>query len=299
MKHLKNVFVASLFVAIMFSFFSCMDLMTDYKLEVGFKATGDESSASRTVTMSATSDKYEDYEVYIVYTIDGTEPEITLDQEAYDEAAKNNDEVNIGEYVDYGSAILYTDPVSFSNSVYIMATAFYIKNNKVYKGVVSDYELNVASSQQSDVQDTGTVSGNFEFKLASTGNTNTTHYFDTASTNVFKWGEYEHCYYQIQFTIKSKGSGKWYLYVRQLGASKPLQNSNGDTAFVGQGTYEGKCFDDYITGNVASGNITLKNTVSDKEYNGTASIITMDETSYFSLKVNGTYGTAISVGDEK
>ncbi len=305
MKGLKNGALAALSALIAFSFFSCEDLIglggktkTDSKLEVNFTATGNNDSASRTVTMTA-PDKYDSLDVYIVYTTDGTEPKITFNKTAYT-AASLTGEADIVEYIDYGSAILYKAPVSFSSSTIIKAIAFYVKKETVYNGTISEYELKIAAPKTETIKDTGTVSGTFDFNLATTGNTNANHYYDTSSSNLFKWGEYEHCYYQIQFTVKQKGKGKWYLYVRQLGNASPMKNSTGDTAFVAFGDYTGHCFDDYskIDGIVA-GDIVLSCTAGSKSYEGTVSISKDGSASGFSMKVNGTYGSAISVGDEK
>ncbi|MCR4955026.1 MAG: hypothetical protein K6A43_13240 [Treponema sp.] len=302
-KNLKIGALAVLSAFIAFSFFSCEGLLggktrTDSKLEVNFSATGDTTSTTRKVTMTA-PDKYDSLDVYIVYTTDGTEPGIEFNKDAYTAASLEGD-ANIVEYIDYGSAILYKEPVSFSSSAIIKAIAFYVKNETVYKGTLSEYELTVKATQTDSIKDTGTVSGIFDFNLATTGNTNATHYYDTSSSNLFKWGEYEHCYYQIQFTVKQKGKGKWYLYVRQLGNASPMKNSTGDTAFVAFGDYTGHCFDDYskIDGIVA-GDIVLSCTAGAKSYEGTVSISKDGSASGFSMKVNGTYGSAISVGDEK
>lgn len=106
------------------------------------------------------------------------------------------------------------------------------------------------STTESATKSDSAVGGTFQFNIASTGNTNTLHYYDTSSTNIFSYendGEnYDNCYYQFQFSYKSKGQGKWYLYMRSGSKVLSYNDDNSDSwgkVFIAYGTYTGNCFD--------------------------------------------------------
>ena len=155
--------------------------------------------------------------------------------------------------------------------------------------------VTVKSSIDTSKSETASVSGNYTFKLASSGNSLFTHYFDTSATNLFKWDEYEHCYYQIQFSYKSAGKGNWYLFVRQVGNATPIKGSDGKTNFVAQGSYTGTCFDEKKSDTVTNGELTLSCTAGGKDYEGEYAVFDNS----IIMKVSGDASSDVSVGDAK
>lgn len=259
-----------LMMALSLAFVACSDSDTeeDDNLYVEFTVSGSESDSSRTVTMKAPSG-YEDKNIQIVYTLDDSTPELTFDKTSYGTGKK------IAEYVNYGTASLYEGPITIGETTTIKAIAFYVDATaeKCVKGSAWSSKIVTVTAQKANVAETkttaGASSGNFTFTLASTGNSNTTHYFDTSSTNVFKLNdEHENVYYQTSFSWKGKGRGNWYLYMRDLNGG--LVKKDGLT-FLANGSYTGNCFDN-SRGEVADGELTLTNsdnstgevTISDK-----------------------------------
>lgn len=284
MKNLIRLGTAILSFMMVFSFFACStDTEEDEELVVSISASGSDSSSSRTITMSAPS-KYSGIDVYIVYTLDGSEPAIK-----YDETAVGTD------FINYGTAIKYDSQFTVSDSVQIKAKACYLKNMKVYVGPLASKTVAVKSSINTTKTETAPVSGNYTFKLASSGNSLFTHYFDTSASDLFKWSEYDHCYYQIQFSYKSAGKGNWYLFVRQVGNATPIKGSDGTTNFVAQGSYTGTCFDNRKSDSVNNGDLTLSCTAGGKDYEGVYAVTDNSIT----MKVSGDASSAVAVGDAK
>lgn len=295
MKSLKKLFTTFLIVTSALMFFGCnLFPEEDEELTVDFVVTG---TTSKTVKMTASSSKQNGNDVYIIYTIDGSEPKVTMEldvsQNELDRAAGNPDKIR--EYVNYGTAefIESGKSITVAETTTIKAIAFYIisKDLKPLKtGPVTEQEITVAGSPSSnkptDSKDNQT--GTLTFKLASTGNTNRTHYFDT-SNKTFKYtlngNEYANCYYQFQFSYKGSGKGNWYLYVRQLGNGKPIANTEGTTNFLARGVYESSCFD-ATDGKVADGTLTLK-TLKGNDF-GKATV----SNDSFSLKIDGDTASA-------
>jgi hypothetical protein len=264
-----------------FGFFGCSDdTEEDENLVVEFTVSGSDSDSSRNVTMKA-PDEYSDKDIKIVYTLDGTQPDITFDKMSY---AAATDKTKIAEFVDYGTASLYESAVAISTTTTINARAFYVDaaNDKCVMGSewsVKTVNVTDTSSKATASTATGASQGNFEFTLASTGNSNTVHYFDTSASNVFKLNDnYPNAYYQIQFSWKGKGKGNWYLYMRDVNNGL-IKNSDGSTSFLAKGTYTGDCFN-AADGSVANGDLTLTNSDS------TTGSVTITDNTKFTLYVN-------------
>lgn len=295
MKFNKKVIrggVSVLMMALSLAFVACSnDTEDDDDLEVSINADGNDASTSRKITISAPSN-YDSQKVYIVYTLDGTDPDVSYDVKRYSASA------DIADYFDWGTAVYYNDAFSVSDSVTVKARGFYVKNNKAYTGPVTTKTVKVASSVQVDetVTETAPTTGNYDFKLASTGNALFTHYFDTSAGTLFKWGDNEHCYYQIQFSYTGAGKGNWYLYVRQVGNAATIKGADGNTNFVAKGTYTGTTFDNKKANEINNDTkLTLTNTVGDKTYEGTYTVTG----NALTMKVSGNSSSAVSVGDAK
>ena len=282
MKNIKKLFAALLSVASVFMFFACAsDTEDDDNLYVEFTVSGSDSDSSRTVEMKAPSG-YEDKGIKIVYTLDGSKPDLEFKKASYD-ANKSP-----AEYIDYGTATLYESAIKIAENTTINALAFYVdaENGKCVKGSEwSKKTITVAEKTTTATTNeaAGASSGNFTFTLAETGNSNTTHYFDTYRTNVFKLNaEHPKVYYQTQFSWKGNGKGNWYLYMRDLNGG--LVKATADSNFLAKGTYTGSCFDS-TQGVVAAGKLTLFN---EGDTSGHVATVTADEPPSFTLAVNNT-----------
>ncbi len=294
MKALNKIFAGMLMATAAFGFFGCSDETEDENLVVEFTVSGSDSDSSRTVTLTE-PEGYEDKDVQIIYTLDESTPEVTFNKSNY--TAGTNQEV--AEYIDYGTASLYDSPITVTSTVTIKAYAFYIDttNQKCVKsGDWSTKKVTVASTAETATA-SGSSSGDFTFKLASTGNSNTVHYFDTSATNVFNLNtSYPNAYYQTQFSWKGSGKGNWYLYMRDV--NEGLVKESGVTSFVAKGTYTGNCFN-ATNGTVADGALELFD--SDGADRGS---ITISNQNQFTMKVtnteaNSVTSTSVSVGDAK
>jgi len=278
MKNLKRVFAGFLAIFAAFVFFGCADTEEDDELVVQFTVSGSDSDSTRTVTMKA-PDGYEDKTIYIVYTLDESTPDLVFTKANYKATA------SVVEYVDWGTASLYENPLTLGETTTVKAIAFYVDeaSEKCVKGSEwSTKKVTVTSEKTAENvnEAAGASSGTFSFTLASTGNSNTTHYFDTSSTNVFKLNaSHPTVYYQTSFSTGGKGKGKWYLYMRDLNGG--LVKKDG-VNFLANGTYTGSCFDDYKTGEVADGTLILSNTDS------TTGSVTITDKSTFSMFVSNT-----------
>ena len=256
MKNIKKIFAGMLVATAAFGFFGCSD-DTEEDDELVVEISYDESS--KTVKMT-TPEKYGDNDVYIAYTLDGSDVNVEYDKTAYDSATEKDD---YGSYFDYGTATIYNGEFKLSGSVDIVARAFYI-NSQTAKAVlgpsvkksITITNSDADSSTDSDDNAKGTLS----FKLSSSGNSNMIHYFDTSDAT-FSYNGNEHCYYQLMFSYKGSGKGKWYLYYRQLanGAIIPYSDSQ---KYMASGDYTGTCFDK-SDGSVTAGTIILKKSSGD------------------------------------
>lgn len=145
------------------------------------------------------------------------------------------------------------------------------------------------------------VGGSFQFNLAATGNSNSNHYFDTSSTNVFDYittdgTTKEKCYYQFQFNYKGSGKGNWYLYMRcggEVVAYKDEHSNEWDKKFIAYGTYAGDCFN-ASSGEVAAGTLSLK-TVKGQDW-ATVTVATQntDPKASFNVAFSGSNGASIT-----
>lgn len=269
MKNLKKILGGALVAVAAFGFFGCSDEPEeDENLVVSI--TGNQN-----IVTIAAPDEYDGQDVKIVYTLDGTEPVVKLTDDKTDVTVT-------------GTA--YESPFEISENVTVKARGYYYDSAKksFYQGPVA--EKSVTYSDDTKVttakEAEGTSTGDFEFSLASTGNSNTVHYFDTSASNVFKYSDdYPNAYYQIQFTWKGSGKGTWYLYMRDVNNGL-IKKSNGSTAFLAKGTYTGACFD-ASDGSVANGKLTLTNNDS------TTGSVTITENKKFTLHVNNS-GAATS-----
>lgn len=298
MKSLKKIFAGMFVAAAAFGFFGCSDTEEDENLVVEFTVSGSDSDSSRSVTLKA-PEEYADKDIKIVYTLDGSQPEISFNKTAFATAA---DKTNIAEFVDYGTASLYESDVTISTTTTINARAFYVDaaNEKCVMGSdwsskkVTVTEDTSPSATASNTPPTSAVT----FKMASTGNSNTVKYFDTANSAVFKYGD-KNAYYQIQFSWKGTSKGNWYLYMREVGGGVI---ANGSNKFIAKGTYTGSAFDKNSATEIQTGDshkLTLIN-----EGGTTETEIVIAEDKSFSLKVGGVESAAISstgafVGDAK
>lgn len=282
MKSLKKIF-AGMFVAVAaFGFFGCSDEPEeDESLVVSI--TGNQN-----IVTIAAPDEYDGKDVKIVYTIDGTEPSVRLNSSKTD--------------VDVTGTV-YSDPFEITENTTIKARGYYFDSaaKTFYQGPVAtsavDYTENSSSNTDKVASATPPTSA-VTFKMASSGNSNTVKYFDTANSAVFKYGD-KNAYYQIQFSWKGTSKGNWYLYMREVGGGVI---ANGSNKFIAKGTYTGSAFDKNSATEIQTGDshkLTLVN-----EGGTTETEIVIAEDKSFSLKVGGVESTAISstgafVGDAK
>ncbi len=265
MKNIKKIFAGMLVATAAFGFFGCSDdPEEDENLVVSI--TGNQN-----IVTIAAPDEYDGQDVKLIYTIDGTEPKAVL----------NTDKTDVTV-----TGTAYTGPFEISETVTVKARGYYYDatSKTFYQGPVAEQSVTFAEStavttDKTASTATGASSGEFDFTLASTGNSNTVHYFDTSASNVFKLNDdYPNAYYQIQFSWKGNGKGNWYLYMRDV--NNGLIKSNGSTSFLAKGTYTGSCFD-ASNGSVANGTLTLANEGSD-----TTGTVTITENKKFTLYVN-------------
>ena len=282
MKSLKKIFAGMFVAAAAFGFFGCSDEPEeDESLVVSI--TGNQN-----IVTIAAPDEYDGKDVKIVYTIDGTEPSVRLNSSKTD--------------VDVTGTV-YSDPFEITENTTIKARGYYFDSaaKTFYQGPVAtsavDYTENSSSNTDKVASATPPTSA-VTFKMASSGNSNTGKYFDTANSAVFKYGE-KNAYYQIQFSWKGTSKGNWYLYMREVGGGVI---ANGSTKFIAKGTYTGSAFDKNSATEIQTGDshkLTLVN-----EGGTTETEIVIAEDKSFSLKVGGVESTAISstgafVGDAK
>ena len=260
MKMLKKICTVIAALSLAFGLASCTNIQEDEDLIISIQQDG------TVVTLTAPSE-YEgnNFKVYIVYTLDDTEPAVSnFNSEAYTENPGSPDAwvTKAGEFCD---GLLNID-FGTKDSVTIKAIGFYVDDSDptslaLMTGPVASKVLTKPSASGSSAQ-TPEASGkkngeNIVFNLSETGNSNTTHYFDTSKTNLFKFNDdYPNVYYQTQFSWKGNGKGNWYLYMRDV--NKGLIKTNGSTAFVAQGSYTGDCFNS-SSGAVTPGSLVLTN----------------------------------------
>ncbi len=289
-------------------FISCSDdTEEDDELVVSFSESGTDI---KTITMSAPA-KYDNYEVHIAFTIDGTTPDVTFDSTAYNEVvsaegANNTNKIleRYLEYFDYGTADIY-DPKSkpeFDTTTTITAIAFYVdptggengKPKPVKGASAQTYEVKIEGKEVTAKASDANAKGG-EFKLAKTGNSNMIHYFDTSDAPFDASDSFKNCYYQIQFSYKGTGKGNWYLYVRQAGTGtlvNPTQLgfTTTTTKYIATGTYTGSSFND-SNGKVTGGSLVLKKGTSSDTWKEVEVTVT-DDSASFELKTDDANGLA-------
>lgn len=262
MKKFGKILSGLIVAAAAAAMFSCKnDTEEDANLVVSFSAETKEGA--KEITMSAPA-SYEDYEIYIAYTIDGTEPDVKFDSAACEEAGlspitKAKLKEHFSTIFDYGTAMIYnvSKKPTFESPVVIKARAFYFNHldQNVVKGAeCQTYNVEFESTASTNADDANNAVGPLTFKLSKSGNSNSTYYYDT-SDKPFTYNGNEHCYYQIQFSYKANGRGNWYLFIRQLNSAKVIKSSeNNVKSYVANGTYSSKAFDnpynltsDYLT----------------------------------------------------
>lgn len=282
MKSLKKIFAGMFVAAAAFGFFGCSDEPEeDESLVVSI--TGNQN-----IVTIAAPDEYDGKDVKIVYTIDGTEPSVRLN------SSKTDVDVTGTEY---------SDPFEITENTTIKARGYYFDSaaKTFYQGPVATSAVAYTENSSSNTDTTASATpptSAVTFKMASTGNSNTVKYFDTANSAVFKYGE-KNAYYQIQFSWKGTSKGNWYLYMREVGGGVI---ANGSNKFIAKGTYTGSAFDKNSATEIQTGDshkLTLKN-----EGGTTETEIVIAEDKSFSLKVGGVESAAISstgafVGDAK
>lgn len=263
-KSFNKFFTGLLIVASALMFFGCnLFPEEDKALTVDFAVSG---TTTKTVKMTASSSNQKGNEVYVVYTIDGSIPTVKMELGVSPNELDRADEEKIRKYVNYGTAefIKSGDSITITESTEINAIAFYIISTDIKPlktGPVSTKEIKIASSITPDsiTDNAANQTGKLTFNLAKSGNSMSTHYFDTSDSPFkysYKGTEYDHCYYQIQFSYKGAGKGNWYLYVRQIGNSKPIGNADAGTNFLAYGVYTGACFNSASL-TAADGELTL------------------------------------------
>lgn len=246
-KILTGIFVAGTALLLSGCYFLPKE---DESLKVDFRVSG---KTTKAVTMNASSDNISGKEVYIIYTLDDSEPEITLKPSVDMNDLARANEKTIRKLVNYGSAELIKsgETIDITETTTIKAKAFYILAedlNPLWTSKLFEKTISFEEKDTSNITDnSNNATGNLNFKIASSGNSYSTHYFDSSS-NPFTYsygGEtYEHCYYQFQFSWTGKDTGNWYLYVRKIGQSKPIGNAELGTNFLARGKYTGPCFND-------------------------------------------------------
>ncbi|MBQ9205258.1 MAG: hypothetical protein IJ158_00915 [Treponema sp.] len=283
MKNIKKCGLLALMSIAVLGFFGCAldDSEEDEKLIL------DISSNNNMVMINAPAE-YDNQTIVILYTDDGTAPSVT-----YDKSKVTGTDYTTGLTT---TGTVFTDPFEISADKTIKAIAYYFdaSTQKLWKGKVAStkitYNSNTSVTTAATTSTaTGASSGDFTFNLASTGNSNTTHYFDTSATNVFRLNdEHQNAYYQTQFSWKGTGKGKWYLYMRDLGGGI-IKPENSDSNFLATGSYTGDCFND-SHGKIADGDLTLSNT------DGTTGKVTISDKTKFKLAVNNTAASSSSLG---
>ncbi len=281
MKTLNKFFAGMLVATAAFGFFGCSDEPEeDENLVVSI--TGNQNM----VTIAA-PDEYDGVEVKLIYTTDGSEPSVALNSDKTDVTVTGN---------------VYSDPFEITSNVTVKARGYYFDSTTTafYQGPVATESVTYSDSTTADTSTaSGSANGTFDFVMASSGNSNTTHYFDTSSTNVFALDSTNtHVYYQTQFSWKGSGKGNWYLYMRDINNGL-IKDSSNNTTFVAKGTYTGNCFD---STSVTPSEGTLTLTTSDDSYEGTAAVALNSDSKYhFTLKVNNSTSaaTGVTVGDAK
>ena len=269
MKNIKRILGGALMAVAAFGFFGCDDTEDDDELEVTIENTND------FVVSIVAPDEYDGKDVVIVYTTDGTDPEVKVKE---DSSATDGYKVET-------NATQYDGPFQSENGTTIKARGYYVVKSDSgldsYRGPVASHTVvkNESVTETNATEDvSGTSSGEFTFTLASSGNTNSIHYFDTANSNVFKLNDtHPKVYYQIQFSWRGTGKGNWYLYMRDVGGS--IIKSSSGNSFISKGTYTGSVFDKSST-DCDSGDVVLK----DSDGNDVGKI-TIDSNKKFTLKV--------------
>ncbi len=267
---IKKLAVLAAAAAFVFGITSCSQVEDDENLLLNISQNG-------TVVSIDYPDDYDGMEVTVVYGY--TEPVIdyTVTPPSYTGSTKYN-----GPFI-----------VSFEgaggDARVIYARAFYYNNEtlKYTQGPLGEKTLikPATSSTVTNAPDaSGDAFGTFTFELAETGNSNTTHYFDTASSNLFKLNDtFNNVYYQTQFSWKGNGKGNWYLYMRDVNNGL-IKGTNGNTSFVAKGTYTGDCFNS-TSGAVAGGPLVLKDAGNNAA--GTV-VVETGEKPQFTMQVTGT-----------
>ncbi|MBO4404410.1 MAG: hypothetical protein J5780_03660 [Treponema sp.] len=295
MKMLKKICTVIAALSLAFGLASCTNIQEDEDLIISIEQDG------TVVTLTAPSE-YEgnNFKVFIIYTLDGTEPSVSnFNSEAY--AANNGaDKGEPDNWVSKNGEIckgLVVVDFGTGDSVTIKAKGFYVDESDptslaLMTGPVASKVLTKPSVSGSSAQTPaadGQKSGKFTFNLTDTGNSNTTHYFDTSKTNIFKFNDdYPNVYYQTQFSWKGNGKGNWYLYMRDV--NKGLIKNNASAAFVAKGTYTGACFDS-SSGAVTAGELTLLNEAGTETDKVT---VTTGDKAFFSATVFNSISTVAS-----
>lgn len=280
-----------------FAFLSCStDSEEDDELTVSIDLTYSSDKSSATVTMSPSETTYGDSStsVFIAYTTDGSEPTVEVSSGASLTDASLSSASDLRSYVDYGSADIYEDALSFTETVTINAKAFYISGGKLYYGPLAtkNVEITATSSSATSTDSDDNAYGNLEFGIASSGNSLSTHYFDTSKVGTFTYTDttnnnatVANCYYQFQFSYKKNGSGNWFLYIRQVGTQSPIGNSTTGKKYLTSGTYTCDSGTDGVFNGRSSTSVNNGTfSMLDNANNSFASNVTMTDSS-FTLKI--------------
>ncbi|MBQ0050987.1 MAG: chitobiase/beta-hexosaminidase C-terminal domain-containing protein [Treponema sp.] len=240
MKNIKKIFTAALLTMAAFGFFGCAMDSEDENLTVDI-AVSKKTNSSATVTLTPS------YNVTgIIYTTDGTEPSARYD---------SNSESKVSLV-----GTIYSKPFTVNETTSVKAVGYVIDvtTQKVTYGLVATKEILFGEKTNNGAATVtgGADNGEYEFLLATTGNSNAIHYFDTSAKKFnYEYGgtTYENTYYQISFTWKGENKGNWYLYATNGAVIKDSDNS---TAYIARGTYTGPCFNDHH-GAITKGTLVL------------------------------------------
>ena len=235
MKAYKKIFAGLFVVAMAFAFFSCK-VEEDEDLTVSFSPATNSTVYSGTriyLTASDSKDTFgKDVTTEIYYTLDGTDP------------APISQSLENGSYVPKFStgstAKLYGGVLNITGTAgsTITVTARAVKTSEKGMGAkcVARYTINADSSSGSGSTDTDVndLPGTFKFGAdddkisflyySSTDSSTAGSGSDVSDTGTFKYGNYDHCQYQIQFSYSKK---KWYLYTREVNGKVIEQVQSG------------------------------------------------------------------------
>ena len=233
MKAWKKIFAGLVVSAMAFSFFSCgetgeedEDLTVKFTPSAGAVASG--TGIRLIASDSGNTYGNDDVTTKIFYTTDGADITFTFKE------SSTAGTYTITAKAAGGTATEYTGAIPITKGTTIKARS--VKTNAKTYGALCTAVYTIASASDSSSGSTDTdlnaLPGTFKFELdddkisflyyASAAGS-TTDGTDVSETGTFKYGEYDHCQYQIQFSYSKK---TWYLYTREVSGKiiEPVQS---------------------------------------------------------------------------